>query len=60
MESTWNSRFVVIVNHQKEYNWLITDVDGGAPEKIGELYNRENYCWITGEELSEIVEEQDS
>ena len=52
--------FEAINNKQKEYNWLITDICDGAPEKIWELCsNEENFCWLTGEELSKIVEEQD-
>lgn len=31
----------------------------GAPPKIWERYNDDNYCWITGEELTKIVREQD-
>uniref|UniRef100_UPI0026E2988B hypothetical protein n=1 Tax=Enterocloster clostridioformis TaxID=1531 RepID=UPI0026E2988B len=52
--------FDAIDNKQKEYNWLITDIDGGAPEKIWEYCNDgEDFCWLTGEQLSEIVREQD-
>lgn len=51
--------FDAINNKQKEYNWLITDIDG-APEKIWECCKKgENFCWLTGEQLSEIVREQD-
>lgn len=51
--------FDAINNKQMEYNWLITDIADGAPSKIWERYNDDNYCWITGKELSEIVREQD-
>lgn len=52
--------FEAIKDRQKEYNWLITDIGDGAPEKIWELCGaEEDFCWLTGEELSEIVEKQD-
>lgn len=51
--------FDAIKNKQTEYNWLITDIADGAPQKIWELYNDDDYCWITGEQLSKIVREQD-
>lgn len=50
--------FDAINNRQMEYNWLITDIADGAPTKIWECYD-DNYCWITGEQLSKIVREQD-
>ncbi len=47
--------FDSINNVQKEYNWLITDCDchsmSGKPER---MFCKE-YCWISGEELTEIV-----
>ncbi len=50
--------FDAIKNKQAEYNWLITDIDC-VPQKIEELCNGKDYCWITGEELSKIVREDD-
>lgn len=51
--------FDAINDRQMEYNWLITEIADGAPPKIWERYNDDNYCWITGEELTKIVREQD-
>ena len=50
--------FDAIRNKQTEYNWLITDIDC-VPQKIEELCDGNDYCWITGEELSRIVKEDD-
>ena len=42
-----------------EYNWLITDIDGGS-KKIWKYGNKgQGFCWLTGEQLSEIVRAQD-
>lgn len=49
--------FEAIKNKQKDYNWLITDIDC-VPQSIEECCT-ENYCWLTGEELSRIVSEDD-
>ena len=52
--------FAAIHNRQLEYNWLITDVELVA-EKVEEDYceNHKYYCWLTGEELTEIVRSDD-
>lgn len=53
--------FAGLNNFQKEYNWLITDFECYG-QKIGrkiENYNGENYIWITGEELTDIIMEED-
>ncbi|WP_199485655.1 hypothetical protein [Absiella sp. AM29-15] len=46
--------------HQKQcaYNWLISDVDH-VPSKIEALYDQKHYCWISGDELTKIVQEDD-
>lgn len=52
--------FDAIKNKQTNFNWLITDISDGAPEKIWEYWNdEEDFCWLTGKELSEIVRKQD-
>ncbi len=52
--------FGAIDNKQKEYNWLITDCEycTGNHRIDEELLNRE-YCFISGEELTEIVNKED-
>lgn len=49
--------FDAIKHKQIDYNWLITDVDC-IPQEIA--YNGTGYCWLTGEELHQIVQEDDS
>lgn len=51
--------FEAIGNVQQDYNWLITDCEC-CPRNIEteKLLNAE-YCWITGEQLTEIVLEED-
>lgn len=59
---TWYTRmakvFDAIKDRQIGYNWLITDIDG-VPEKITACFSNKDYCWLTGEELSQIVREDD-
>ena len=51
--------FEAIGNRQTEYNWLITDcVCYPANPKTAAML-REKYCWITGEDLTELVEQED-
>ena len=51
--------FDAIDNKQKEYNWLITDCECYPDnQKIKELLNKE-YCWLSGEELTEMVNQED-
>ena len=51
--------FDAIGNKQREYNWLITDCEcyPDNPE-IKVLLNKE-YGWLSGEELTAIVEQED-
>lgn len=51
--------FQAIDNMQKQYNWLITDCEC-YPEnkKIEQLLDQE-YCWLSGEELTDIVVKED-
>lgn len=51
--------FKAIKNKQTQYNWLISDcecypLDG----EIDQLLNQE-YCWLSGEELTELVAKED-
>jgi len=51
--------FNAIQNVQKNYNWLITDIESiPNTDKYIELF-KNPYVWITGEELSEIVQKED-
>lgn len=50
--------FDAIHNKQMEYNWLITDIEC-LVDKIGECCSGNGYCWLTGEELTKIVQEDD-
>lgn len=51
--------FDAIGNKQREYNWLITDCECYPDNKeIRELLNKE-YCWVSGEKLTEMVNQED-
>jgi hypothetical protein len=51
--------FSAIDNAQKNYNWLITDCECYPQSvEIDELLSKE-YCWLSGEKLSKIVETED-
>ncbi len=51
--------FEAIENVQKQYNWLITDcVCYPLDKEIDQMLNQE-YCWLSGEELSELVAKED-
>ena len=48
-----------INNAQKQYNWLITDCECYPKNKeIEELFDQK-YCWLSGEELTDIVVKED-
>lgn len=50
--------FAGINQEQKKYNWLITDcVCYPQSSEFSELLSRQ-YCWISGSELSKIVESE--
>lgn len=51
--------FDAIRDKQIDYNWLITDIEC-VPQKIMECCNHKDYCWLTGEKLSQIVREDDT
>ncbi len=50
--------FDAIKNKQNYYNWLITDIDG-VPSEIS-VSSGIDYCWMSGEELTEVVRGNDS
>lgn len=50
--------FDAIHNQQQAYHWLITDIDC-VPSKVEAACHGRGYCWLTGEELSQIVREDD-
>lgn len=50
--------FRAIQNEQVDYNWLITDcVCYPQNPEIDQLLAKE-YCWLSGEKLTEIVEQE--
>ena len=50
--------FHAIKNEQMNYNWLITDcVCYPQDKKIDTMLSKE-YCWLSGEELTNIVEKE--
>lgn len=51
--------FPAIQNAQLDYNWLITDVEGNYTNQIEDTCNKQGYCWLTGDELTELVKAQD-
>lgn len=51
--------FEAIDNKQLEYNWLITDCVCYLYDKEIEDTLRQEYCWISGEELTKIVTQDD-
>ena len=51
--------FEAIKDAQKNYNWLVTDYECyPKSEDIENLLDRE-YCWFSGDELSQLVEKED-
>lgn len=51
--------FDVIDNAQLKYNWLITACEFNVPNPIEDEYFAKGYCWISGEELTDIVREKE-
>lgn len=49
--------FDAIDNAQLDYNWLITACDCNCQNKIEDEYRKQGYCWISGKELTETVNE---
>lgn len=51
--------FQAINNAQVQYNWLITDcVCYPRNKEIEQLLDQE-YCWLSGDELSALIEQED-
>lgn len=51
--------FYAINNKQKDYNWLISDMNCyPQSKKYDELFSKE-YCWISGKNLTEIIDNED-
>ena len=51
--------FCAVDNIQLSYNWLITDCSCYPRDpKVDEMLSTE-YCWLSGEELTNLVEEDD-
>lgn len=48
-----------ICNAQNRYNWLITDCVCYPKSKEIEKQFDQEYCWLSGEELSAIIEKED-
>ncbi len=54
------SRIFNAINQvQKNYNWLITDVNAYPNDPIFEKLVNEEYIWMTGDELTKMVEKED-
>lgn len=51
--------FDAINNKQLEYNWLITDCTCYPDNPKTDAMLRRNYCWLTGEELTDLVTQED-
>lgn len=50
--------FFHIGNVQKRYNWLLTDYECYPQNPNYVKILSEDYCWITGEELTEMIEDE--
>ena len=51
--------FDVIDHGQLQYNWLITACEFNMANRIEDEYFARGYCWISGEELTAVVQEKD-
>ena len=51
--------FDAINNKQLEYNWLITDCTCYPENQKTDAMLRKDYCWLTGEELTDLVTQED-
>ena len=49
--------FDAIGNAQLNYNWLVTDSFCNIGNPVQDMVDRDGYCWISGEELTKLVEE---
>lgn len=51
--------FNSIGNIQKDYNWLITNCECYPKNPETEKLLNSEYCWLTGEQLTEMILEED-
>ena len=51
--------FDAINNKQLDYNWLITDCTCYPENPKTDTMLRKDYCWLTGEELTDLVAQED-
>ena len=51
--------FAAIGNAQNEYNWLITACEAYPQDSEIEAMLAADYCWLTGDELSALIERED-
>ena len=51
--------FQAMDNAQLQYNWLITDCVCYPKNKENEKLFAQEYCWLSGDELSTIIEQED-
>ena len=49
--------FDAIGNAQLNYNWLVTDSFCNIGNPVQDMVDRDGYCWISGEDLTKLVEE---
>ena len=49
--------FDAIDNEQLNYNWLITDCFCNIDTPVEREIDEKGYCWISGEDLTKLVEE---
>lgn len=51
--------FYAIHNAQRNYNWLISDVNAYPGNPVFQELVDEDYMWLTGNELTQMVETED-
>lgn len=51
--------FEAIGNRQTEFNWLITDCISYPDNPKTDAMLSKDYCWISGDELTEIIAQED-
>ena len=51
--------FEAIDNAQNQYNWLVADCECYPESKKFEQLFSQEYCWLSGKELSEIVVQEE-
>ena len=57
---TLMSRIFKSINQvQRNYNWLITDINAYPNDPFFEKLVNEEYIWMTGDELTKMVEKED-